>query len=85
LELSVPGEKDKQRINGHLASGIPATATVDVKIGGQYDRFFWSAAVLNLFNASYFDYAIASAFTPGYFTAYPQPGRTFMLRGGATF
>jgi iron complex outermembrane receptor protein len=64
---------------------IPANATIDVKFGGQYDRFFWSAAVLNLFNVSYFDYAIASAFTQGFYSAYPQPGRTFMLRGGATF
>ncbi|HEX3710745.1 MAG TPA: TonB-dependent receptor [Pseudolabrys sp.] len=64
---------------------IPANATVDVKIGGQYDRFFWSAAVLNLFDVSYFDYAVASASTQGVYNAYPQPGRTFMLRGGATF
>jgi iron complex outermembrane recepter protein len=64
---------------------IPANATVDVKLGGQYDRFFWSAAVLNLFDVSYFDYAIASAFTQGFYIAYPQPGRTFMLRGGMTF
>jgi iron complex outermembrane receptor protein len=64
---------------------IPANVTVDVKLGGQYDRFFWSAAVLNLLDASYFDYAIASAFTQGFYSAYPQPGRTFMLRGGMTF
>src|SRR5665213_1334552 len=64
---------------------IPANATIDVKLGGQYDHFFWSAAVLNLFNVSYFDYAIASAFTQGFYSAYPQPGRTFVLRAGATF
>ncbi|HEX5212276.1 MAG TPA: TonB-dependent receptor [Pseudolabrys sp.] len=64
---------------------IPANVTVDVKLAGQYDRFFWSAAVLNLFDVSYFDYAIASAFTQGFYNAYPQPGRTFMLRGGMTF
>ncbi len=64
---------------------IPANATIDVKLSGQYDRFFWSAAVLNVFNVSYFDYAIASASTQGFYSAYPQPGRTFMLRGGMTF
>jgi iron complex outermembrane receptor protein len=64
---------------------IPANATADVKIGGKYNRFFWSAAVLNVFDVKYFDYAIASATTQGYYTAYPQPGRTFMLRAGATF
>ena len=64
---------------------IPANATVDARIGGEYGWFFWSATVQNLFNVSYFDYAIASATTPGYYTAFPQPGRTFLLRAGATF
>ncbi len=64
---------------------IPANATVDVKLSGEYECFFWSLTVLNLFNVSYFDYAIASAFTQGFYSAYPQPGRTFVVRAGATF
>ncbi|MCK9915902.1 TonB-dependent receptor [Microbacteriaceae bacterium K1510] len=64
---------------------IPANATVDVRLGGAYDRFFWSATVQNLFDVNYYDYSIASASTRGYFTAYPSPGRTFVLRAGATF
>ena len=76
---------------------IPANATVDVKIGGEFDRYFWSATVENLFNVNYFDYAIASGGSPatlfgpavpptiGAYNAYPLPGRTFMLRAGATF
>lgn len=64
---------------------IPASATVDLKLSGAYDRFFWSAGVLNLFDAQYYDYAIASTFTPGRFSAYPLPGRTYMVRAGATF
>ena len=79
------GERRMDNDQTNVQPLIPATATVDAKIGGQYDRFFWSLAVLNLFNVSYFDYAIASAFTPGFFSAYPQPGRTFMLRTGAIF
>ena len=47
---------------------------------------FWSAAVVNLLDKQYYDYAIASAFpffgTLGRFSAYPQPGRTFILRAG---
>ena len=39
---------------------IPANATVDLKLSGEYDRFFWSLSVNNLFNALYYDYAIAS-------------------------
>ena len=79
------GERRMDNDQANTQPLIPATATVDAKIGGQYDRFFWSAAILNLFNVTYFDYAIASVFMPGYYTAYPQPGRTFMLRGGANF
>ncbi len=64
---------------------IPANATVDVRIAGEYERFFWSASVQNLFNVSYFDYSIASASTRGQYAAFPLPGRTFVLRTGATF
>ena len=77
---------------------IPAQATADVKLSGKYDRFFWSAAVLNVFDARYYDYAIASGgiaagpFFPaglpptiGLFNAFPLAGRTFLLQAGATF
>jgi iron complex outermembrane recepter protein len=64
---------------------IPADATVDLKLSGAYDRFFWSLSVNNLFDAQYYDYAIASSFTPGRFAAYPLPGRTFLVKAGATF
>jgi iron complex outermembrane receptor protein len=64
---------------------IPADATVDLKLSGAYDRFFWSLSVNNLRNALYYDYAIASSFTPGRFSAYPLPGRTYMVKAGATF
>jgi iron complex outermembrane receptor protein len=64
---------------------IPANATVDFKLSGEYDRFFWSLSVNNVFNALYYDYAIASTFTDGRFSAYPLPGRTYMVKAGATF
>jgi iron complex outermembrane receptor protein len=66
-------------------SRIPANATADLKLSGQYEHFFWSLSVNNLFNALYYDYAIASSFTPGRFSAYPLPGRTYMVKAGATF
>ena len=84
---------DNDQIN--LQPLIPAEATVDVKLAGQYDRFFWSASVLNLFDKHYFDYAIASGgiaggpfFPPGLpptiglFNAFPLAGRTFSAPGG---
>jgi iron complex outermembrane receptor protein len=64
---------------------IPANATVDFKLSGAYDRYFWSLSVNNVFNVLYYDYAVASASTPGVFSAYPLPGRTYMLKAGATF
>jgi iron complex outermembrane recepter protein len=64
---------------------IPGDATVDFKLSGEYQHFFWSLSVNNLFNALYYDYAVASAFTDGRFNAYPLPGRTYMLKAGATF
>ena len=70
---------------GNTQPEIPANATVDVRVGGEYERFFWSATVQNLLDVGYFDYAIASATTPGYYAAFPQPGRTFVLRAGTTF
>jgi len=70
---------------GNTQPKIPANATVDVRLGGEYERFFWSLTVQNLFDVSYFDYSIASATTPGYYSAFPQPGRTFVVRAGATF
>jgi iron complex outermembrane receptor protein len=64
---------------------IPADGTIDLKLSGQYERFFWSFSVNNVLNALYYDYAIASTFTDGRFSAYPLPGRTYMLKAGATF
>jgi iron complex outermembrane receptor protein len=64
---------------------IPAHTVVDVRLGGVVDRLTWSVSVQNLFNAFYFDYAVASAFTLGTYNAYPLPGRTFMVKAGATF
>jgi iron complex outermembrane receptor protein len=69
----------------------PAHTLVDVRVGGEIEKFFWSFAVQNVFDAQYFDYAIASPYpygfqsTLGTYNAYPQPGRTFMARAGMTW
>ncbi|WP_024341339.1 TonB-dependent receptor [Bradyrhizobium japonicum] len=64
---------------------IPANGTIDLKVSGQYERYFWSFSVNNVLNALYYDYAIASTFTDGRFNAYPLPGRSYLLKAGATF
>ncbi|MCC7017194.1 MAG: TonB-dependent receptor [Rhodospirillales bacterium] len=58
---------------------------VDLRIGGDIDWFRWSFSVLNLFDTDYFDYGIASTSVIGRYNAYPQPGRTFLARLGASF
>ncbi len=45
----------------------------------------YSLAVQNLFDRKYFDYGIASTFTPGSYNAYPMPGRSVMGRFGVSF
>ena len=57
-----PRRMDNDQLN--IQPLIPANATVDAKIGGEFDRYFWSVSVLNLFNVQYFDYAIASGGLP---------------------
>jgi len=69
----------------NIRQRIPADATIDFKLSGAYEHFFWSFSVNNVLNALYYDYAIASTFTPGRFSAYPLPGRTYMLKAGVTF
>ena len=73
---------------------IPAHTLVDVRLGGEVEnpfgpgplsKAFWSVAVQNLFDADYFDYAVASATTYGTYNAYPMPGRSYMVRAGVTF
>ncbi len=71
--------------NANSQVKIPANGTVDVKLSGEIDQFFWSLSVINLFNAHYYDYAVASSFTPGRYGAYPLPGRTYLAKAGVTF
>jgi iron complex outermembrane receptor protein len=78
-----PRSMDNDQLNTQNLIG--ADATVDVKLSGQVDHFFWSFTVNNLLNALYYDYAIASTFTPGRFSAYPLPGRSYLLKAGVTF
>ena len=72
-------------IRQHPAAHSGQTRHVDFKLSGEYDRFFWSLSVNNVLNALYYDYAVASTFTDGRFSAYPLPGRSFIVKAGATF
>jgi iron complex outermembrane receptor protein len=68
------------------ATLVPDYTLVDLRLGGEIDRFFWSLAVQNVFNTNYFEYALDTSFPGNLFVSvYPLPGRTIMLRAGATF
>jgi iron complex outermembrane receptor protein len=80
---------DNDQVN--LQPMIPAHTVVDVRLGGEVEKFTWSVSVQNLFDARYFDYAVASPFPFGFgsvlgtYNAYPMPGRTILVRAGMTF
>jgi iron complex outermembrane receptor protein len=76
------GERHMDNDQRNFQPLIPATTLVDVRLGGELDQFFWAISVENLFNEMYFDYSVASATTFGRYNAYPQPGRTFLVRAG---
>ena len=84
-----PKRMDNDQLNNQPM--IPSYNLVDVRLGGQIEQFFWSVAVLNLFNVQYFDYAMASPYPEGpgsllgTYNAYPLPGRTVLLRLGRRF
>lgn len=65
---------------------VPTTTLVDLKVGGELDHFFWSAAVQNIFDREFYDYGLDTSF-PGFpfFSFYPQPGRTFMIKAGTNW
>ncbi|MBM3530292.1 MAG: TonB-dependent receptor [Alphaproteobacteria bacterium] len=78
------GERRMDNDQRNFQPLIPAHTLVDLRLGGEYKNLFWSIAIQNLFDVRYFDYAVASSTTFGTYNAYPQPGRMFMARLGAT-
>ena len=70
---------------GNVQPKIPGQTIVDARIGGEYQKFFWSFSVQNIFDVKYFEYAVASAFVIGRYNAYPLPGRTFLAKAGVTW
>jgi iron complex outermembrane receptor protein len=58
---------------------MPAYFTADMKLTREVADWTVTAAVDNLFNRSYFTYAVASTFTPGAYSAYPMRERAFMV------
>ena len=52
--------------SANVQSLIPGKTLVDVRIGGEYEKLFWSLSVQNVFDTHYFEYAISALdFSPG--------------------
>lgn len=83
--LRYVGERRMDNDQANFQPLIDSHTTVDIRFGGDIEQFFWSAGVSNVFDVEYFDYALASASTFGNYNAYPQPGRTFMVKAGVNW
>jgi iron complex outermembrane receptor protein len=66
-----------------LGEKIPAYTTTDLKLVHKTGAWQLSAAVNNLFDSHYFNYAVSSQFTAGKYNAYTLPGRTLYF--GASY
>jgi len=64
---------------------IPAYAVADLKLAWQAGGWRVSAAVNNLFNEKYYNYAVRSQFVADRYNAYPLPERNFTMTAEYTF
>ncbi len=62
-----------------LGIKIPGYTLADLKLVHQVQNWQLNAAVNNLFDKKYFNYAISSQFTAGKYNAYTLPGRTIYV------
>ncbi len=78
--LSYVGSQFMDNDEGNdLGIKIPAYALADLKLLHRAGAWQWTAAINNLFNRSYFNYAVKSTTTAGRYNAYPLPGRTVFV------
>ena len=62
-----------------LGAKIPRAVVADLKYGYSFAWGRVALSINNLFNRSYYTYAVRSAFTADRYAVYPLPGRTFGL------
>ncbi|MCC6776638.1 MAG: TonB-dependent receptor [Hyphomicrobiales bacterium] len=85
------GSRRMDNDSANIQELIPANTLVDIRIGGTIEKLSWALSVQNLFDVHYFDYAISRLDfitglpAVGFYSAYPLPGRTFMVKLGMTF
>jgi len=67
---------------GIQSDRIPEHTLVDLKLSGARGPVSFSLTVTNLFDRDYYQYGVASTFTPGRYSAYPLPGRSLIFSIG---
>ena len=64
---------------------IPSYVIANLGISSAFDKFFSSLSINNLFDETYYNYAVASSSTKGIYNAYPLPGREIIFSIGTKF
>jgi iron complex outermembrane receptor protein len=85
VTASYYSSKNMENDEKNFQPEMPGYTLLDLKLGGTYNALAWSAAVNNVLDVDYYNYAVASSTTYGTFNAYPLPGRTYWLEAGVTF
>lgn len=62
-----------------LGYEIPSYSMVDIKAVHRSGAWQLSAAINNLFDRQYYNYAVSSQYTPGKYNVYTLPGRTMFV------
>ena len=68
-----------------LGVKIPSYTLADLKLAWHEGGWRLSAAVNDLFNEKYYNYAVRSQIVPDRYSAYPLPERNFMVAAEYTF
>jgi outer membrane receptor protein involved in Fe transport len=68
-----------------LNAKIPAYTVVDLKLVHRRGPWRFAAAVNNLANEKYYNYAVRSQFVPDRYNAYPLPERNFTMTAEYAF
>ena len=74
--VAYTGEQFMDNDEGNtLGVKIPAYAVTDLKLSHRQGDWTVSAAINNLFDRQYYNYAVRSQFVPDRYNAYPLPER----------
>ena len=64
---------------------IPSYVTTNINFQSQLNNYFFNITINNIFDETYFNYAVASSSTHGVYNVYPLPGRELYVSIGKKF